>query len=164
MQHYELQPKSLRCLLHRRRLCYGIRNVLVHKESNDSRIGNEFVQQRELLRRQINSEKACSGDVPARPVEARHDAGPDRVPAIDEDDGNGCRRRFGGKRRCIGVSNDYEDPAANQIIRQYRQSIILLLRPAVFDHQIAALDIAGLAQAPVECSDPLRERPRAHSA
>jgi hypothetical protein len=122
------------------------------------------VQERELLRGHVDPEKARPGDIPAGPVEARHDAGPDWVSAIDEDDGNGCRRSFGRKRRGIGVSNDQQDLATNQIGRQRRQSIILLFRPAVFDHQIPALDVACFAQPPVEGSDPLREWPRGHGA
>ena len=86
---------------HRRHLCHGIRNVLVHQHRDDGRFGNDFVHQLEPLRCQIDPEKAHSGDVPARPVEARHDAGPDRVTAIDEDDGNGRRCRFG--RQCGGI-------------------------------------------------------------
>jgi len=40
------------------------------------------------------------------------------------------------------------------------QSIILALRPAVFDRPVPALDRAGFVQALAECSEPLRERPR----
>ena len=38
----------------------------------------------------------------------------------------------------------------NQIGRQSRQSIVLALRPAVFDRHVPALDIAGFAQALAE--------------
>ena len=127
-------------------------------------LGTTSCSSRELLGRQIDPEKAHPGDVPARPVEARHDACPDWVPAIDEDDGNGRRRRLGRKCRGVGVGNDHRDPAANQIGRQRGQSIILFLRPAVFDHHVPALDVAGFVQALVECSNPLRERPRRHGA
>ena len=127
-------------------------------------LGTSSCSQRELLRRQIDPEKARSGDVPARPVEARHDAGPDWVAAIDEDDGNGRRRRLGRQCRGIGVGHDHHDLAANQIGRQRGQSIVLPLRPAAFDRHVPALDVAGFVQALVECSDPLRERSRRHGA
>ena len=42
-QHDELQPEGPRSLLHRGHLCHGIRNVLVHKERDNGRIGNDFV-------------------------------------------------------------------------------------------------------------------------
>ena len=163
-QHDELQPEGSRSLVHRRHLCHGIRNVLVHQDRDDGRIWNDFVRQCELLRRQINSEKARSSDVPTRPVEARHDAGPDRVPAIDEDNGNGRRRRLGRQCRGIGVGHDHRDLAANQIGRQHGQLLVSPLRPAAFDRHVPALDVTGFVQALVECSNPLREWPRRHSA
>ena len=41
------------------------------------------------------------------------------------------------------ASDDHGDPSANQIGRQLRQSIELILGPAVFDRHVLALDIAG---------------------
>src|SRR5262249_17833828 len=42
--------------------------------------------------------------------------------------------------------------ASNQIIHQRRYSVDLILGPAVFDRCVAALDVAGFAQALVECA------------
>src|SRR5262249_37858387 len=44
------------------------------------------------------------------------------------------------------------DLAADQISRQARQPIVLTLRPAIFDRDVAAFDIAGFGQALVERS------------
>ena len=49
--------------------------------------------------------------------------------------------------------------AANQIGRQRRQAIILTLRPAVFDADIAVFDIAGVVQALAERRQIVRSRP-----
>ena len=46
--------------------------------------------------------------------------------------------------------DDHGHLTADQIGRQCRQSIILTLRPAIFDRHILALDIAGFAQALAE--------------
>ena len=45
---------------------------------------------------------------------------------------------------------------ANQIGRQRRQSIVLVLRPAIFDRHVPALDIAGFAQALAERAHTVR--------
>ena len=53
---------------HRRHLRYGIGNVLINEESDDDDFWNKIVQQRELLRREIDSVKADPGDVVSRPI------------------------------------------------------------------------------------------------
>src|SRR5262249_53234978 len=40
--------------------------------------------------------------------------------------------------------DDHGDLSTNQFGRQRRQPIVLALRPAVFDHDVLALDIAGV--------------------
>ena len=61
-----------------------------------------------------------------------------------------------------GVSGrgDHGDPSANQIGRQRRQPIDLILGPAVFDRHVLALDIAGVLQALAKCAQTVRERVR----
>jgi hypothetical protein len=48
--------------------------------------------------------------------------------------------------------------AANKIGRQLRQSIKLILGPAVDDRYVLALDITSLFQALAKCSQPFRDR------
>ena len=52
--------------------------------------------------------------------------------------------------------NDHGDLSANQFSRQRRQSIELILRPAVFDRPILALDEARLLQALAKCTQTVR--------
>ena len=54
------------------------------------------------------------------------------------------------------ASDDY-DLSANQFGRQRRQPIVLTLRPAVFDRNVLALDIAGLLQALSKSAQTVRE-------
>ena len=51
---------------------------------------------------------------------------------------------------------DHGDLSANQIGRQRRQPIDLILGPAVFDRHVLALDIAGVLQALAKCAQTLR--------
>ena len=45
-----------------------------------------------------------------------------------------------------------------EISRQHRQPIIMTLRPAIFDGDILALDIACFGNAVAKCGDAVRER------
>ena len=103
------------------------------------------------------------GDVAARPIEAGDETQPDRIVAD-------WRRRSGIvavaalAASAAGVAADRDDHghlAADQIGRQRRQSIVLTLRPAVFDRHVLALDIAGFVQALAERARRMRDRRRA---
>ena len=59
-------------------------------------------------------------------------------------------------RRCR--SHDHRHLAADQIGRQRRQPIELALGPAIFDRDVAALDVAGFAQALAERGQVRRSR------
>ena len=52
--------------------------------------------------------------------------------------------------------DDHGDLSANQIGCQRRQSIELILGPAVFDRHVLALDIAGVLQALAKCAQTVR--------
>ena len=60
---------------------------------------------------------------------------------------------------------DDGDPTADQVGRQFRQAIVVIVRPAVFDRHVAALDVAGFAQALAECRHAIcgRRRPTRRS-
>ena len=75
----------------------------------------------------------------------------DRVAADREDDRNRRGRRLCRQcRRSTADGDDHAHLTADQIGRQRRQSIVLALRPAIFDRHILALDIAGFFQALAE--------------
>src|SRR5262249_11545971 len=92
--------------------------------------------------------------VATRPGEARDKTMSDRVVADDEHDGDrrscgfGCERRRRTSRRC-----DHRDPAANQIGRQTRQPIQLVVRKAIIDRYVLALGIAGLCEPLAESAE-----------
>ena len=107
------------------------------------------------------SEKIDPCQVAARPGEAGDKTKPDRVFGDGEDDGDrrGCRL---GRQRRSGASgrDDHGDLSANQIGRQLRQPIDLILGPAVYDRHVLALDIAGLLQALAKSAQTVRDHVR----
>jgi hypothetical protein len=54
--------------------------------------------------------------------------------------------------------SDYGKPAAGEIGRQLRQSVKLILGPAVYDLHVLAVDIAGLFQALTKRAQPTHHR------
>jgi hypothetical protein len=100
---------------------------------------------------QFASEPIDACQVAARPREAGDKTRVDWVFSANENnrDYHGC----GLDRECgsSGCGN-HGNLAANQFGSQRRQSIDLIVGPAIFDRDIVALDKAGLLQALVECA------------
>src|SRR5262249_760507 len=72
----------------------------------------------------------------------------DGVIAHVEDDGNRRRYRFGHERRSGTAASDNDrDAFANQIARQSRQPVQLVLGPAVLNRDVLALGLARFLQA-----------------
>jgi hypothetical protein len=150
---------------HARRRKRVVQHLLAHHSSyigkiaDGCRSGDHLAQKLEPLCGQLSSEEGHSGDVAARPVEAGDQAQPHRIGAEHEDDwyrrgGGLCRERWSGAAAC----DDQGHLTASQIGRQFRQPIGLIVRPAIFDRHILALDVAGLFQPMAECGQLLRIR------
>ena len=74
--------------------------------------------------------------------------------AAREDDGNRCRRCLGRQRRIAAARrNDHGHLTANEIGRECRESIVLTLRPSIFNHNILPLDDTRFSQASAERSN-----------
>ena len=84
---------------------------------------------------QLDVEEADAGYIAARPGEAGDEAGGDRVVAAQEDDRDhrGCAFRPGRGR---AARHDHVDLAADEFGGQSGQSIVVTLRPTVFDRHI----------------------------
>jgi hypothetical protein len=82
----------------------------------------------------------------------RHDkTGRNRVAIEDADNGNRPRCTLGRERRHRAARRgDHGHPTADQIGREYRQSVILTFCPAIFDRHVLADDVTALAQTPTE--------------
>ena len=95
------------------------------------------------------AKKTHARDVAARPVEAGDEAAPDRIAPGREDDRHRRGRGLGRERRNV-VPDDHGHRPANQISHQSRQPIRLIVRRAIFDRDVLALDEACFLQALAE--------------
>jgi hypothetical protein len=110
------------------------------------------------LGRQLNVDVAEAGEVAIRPSQAGDEAGCDRVTDASEDDRDRRGGILRGQRRCRGDGRDHINLAADEIRGQSGQPIVIALRPAVFDRDVLALDVAGFVQSLEECSHEGRRR------
>ena len=118
--------------------------VGIDEQAIDGRRRHQFTQQLHPLRPEL-SVKGHAGDVAARPVEAGDESRLDRVITAGEDDRNGGGRRLCRQGRSSAVRGDHSSPFAGPDRPPTLESIVLALRPAVFDRHVAALDVAGFA-------------------
>jgi hypothetical protein len=88
-----------------------------------------------------------TGQIAARPREAGNKTKPDRIIGDDENNRDRRGRILGRERGGTGRCDDHSDPSADQVGRQRRQSIELILGPAVFDRDVLAFDIARFLEA-----------------
>src|SRR5262245_31638947 len=101
------------------------------------------MQQPKLLCPKLRRNEGDTGDVAARPVETGDEAELNRVAAGYEDDRDRRSRRLGYNCRGDVMRSDHRHLTAYQIGCEVGQSLDLVLRPAILDHDILALDVAG---------------------
>src|SRR5215831_12979641 len=111
---------------------------------------DQLMQQLQPLRYFRFSLKAHAGYIAARPAEVGHEAGCNWIAAADEHDRYG---RGGSHCRARGniLASDHGHLSANQIGRECREPIELVLRPAEFDSDVMAVDEPRFLQAIAEC-------------
>src|SRR5262249_29906980 len=116
------------------------------------------MQEFQPLCRQLLGVEIDPRQIAARPRETRDKAKPDWVFADDEDSGD-CRGCCLGRERHCWASgrDDHCDLSVNQFGRQLRQSVDLILGPAVFDGRVLALDVADLLYALAELAHAVRQ-------
>ena len=162
VQDAELQPERAGRCLQFSRLGLGNSGIgRVDHECNGGCGRDQFVQQLQPLRPQLRAQVAHARDVATRMVEAGDETQIDRVTGAEKDDRNSRGRLL--CRQCPSSATEYGDHghlSANQLVRQRQQSIVLPLRPPVFDRHVAALDVAGVAQASAERGQAVRPKIR----
>ena len=116
--------------------------------------GYQLAHESQPLCHQLSAEKIDSCEVAARPGEACDKTDFHWVFGQEEDDrdGRGCRLSH---PRTIGERGDHGNLAPNQISRQSWQPIDLILREAVYDRHVLALNEALFLQALAEFAQPL---------
>ena len=91
----QLPSERARGLLRIRRLTLRFRIIRIHDQGDDSGVGEKLVQKPERFATQFYAEPAHPRDVPARPIEAGHEAGLDGVDAARKDDWDRWSCRLG---------------------------------------------------------------------
>src|SRR5262249_17824346 len=124
----------------------GTRIVWIDKKTYRGNGGHYLVQQLEPLRPQHGVERAHARDVATRSIKASHKAEFDRVFTYHDDDWDDRCCGLGRARGAAAAGEYHRHLTADQIGRQRGQSIVVTLRPTVFDHDILAIDVAGFAE------------------
>src|SRR5207247_1484226 len=121
----------------------------------DSHVGDELVDQAERFFAQAGRKKVYAGHIAAGAVEARDQAEFNRVDSVRKHDRYRTGHRLRGKGRSGRTcGEDDRRLAADQVDGERAEPIVLTVRPAVFDGDVFAFDIAGFFQA----------APRGHAA
>ena len=145
----DLQPERTRCLLH---VCSSrprLPEFRVDKKPTRRGFGHQFAQQLELLARQARVEEVTPVTLPPGRLRLATRPSFDRIAAGREHDRNRRGRGLGRKRRADRTGcDDHGHLAAHQLGRQRRQPIVLTFRPAEFDRDVLALDVAGFLSGP----------------
>src|SRR5262245_8290063 len=159
-EYLEPDPECTGRLLHLMDDEFGARISWIYEKGNYARFGYEFAQEFKPLRLEGDRQTADARDIPAGPVHARDETVLYLVAAGLEDNryrGGCCLRCKGGRGRA--ACRDDSDLTANEIGGQQRQSIVLTVRPPIFDRHVPPLDVSGLAQTLAECGRELRACP-----
>ena len=145
----KLHGQGARRRLHGFGLVSGAGGGGIDERGKDRGRRHQFVQQFEPLRPQLHAQIGDTGEIAAGPGEARNKA---------------KLHRIAGDKKTIGIvavavfaaltAGPFDaitaTRARDKIGGQGRQPIVVAVRPAIFDGDVAALDIAGFAQALVE--------------
>src|SRR5262249_43381829 len=163
LKDFDLLPDRQGRSLHVRDkgLCDG--KVGIDQQANAHGCRLQLMQQPKLLCPKLSKNKRDTGDIAARPVETGDEAELNRVAAACEDDRDCRSRRLGCNCRRGVMRSDHRHLTAYQIGCEVGQSVDLVLRPAILDRHILALDVAGFTNALPECGQIARtiDRPRA---
>lgn len=142
-QDMELQPQRAgrRLLISHSGFSIGVRRV--DEQCYVVCRRHQLVQQLHPFRPELRDQGGHARDISARSVQARDKPRPDRVDPQRENDRNRRARRLCGQcRKSAAGRKDHSHRTTDQLGRQLRQSLVSPFRPAVFDQDIAALDIA----------------------
>jgi hypothetical protein len=150
-EHNELLADGARCRWHILELNLPFGKIWIHQKSNHVNFGHQLAQELKPLRTELPIEQTHPGHIPAGPGEARDQAGRDRIGAAREDNRNACSGGLGGDRRGRTAGRGYHcHMATNQIGRQHWQTIVLIVRPSVFNRKVLPLDVASFGKATTE--------------
>ena len=130
----------------------------IHQHRDDGNVGNEIEQQfHALCTEDAATEERNAGEIAARPAEVSNEALSHRIFACREHDRDRRRGRPCRLRR-VAIAHDHGHFAADQIGRERRQAVKLIVRMPVLDRHILAHDEAGFVQTLAERRVEMHER------
>src|SRR5262245_54177437 len=157
VENLELEPQRASRCLEFAGLDLGDGMHPIDECADGCRRRDQSLQQFQPLRLQLNAHRGHTGEIGTRSIQASDKPECDRINAGDEDDRNGRGRSFGREHsKDVTGLGDYGDLLMDQIGRQRRQPMVLLLRPAILDGDIPTFDKAGFAQALAKGAHPTR--------
>src|SRR5262249_22792208 len=126
----------------------GIGIVRIDKQPKLRNRWDKLLHQPKLFGYQQVGQKAHTGGVPTGPIETGDQSKLHWVCANREYNRNGRGGSLGRKSSggCIS-RGDYAHLLANQLSRQSRQSIKVVVGPTVFNHHVPTLNVADFAEA-----------------
>src|SRR5262249_2123459 len=130
----------------------------IHQNDNAAATRDDLLKQLKPLCCETCIEIAHPGEISPRPVQARHEAGRDRVDTTDEHDWDRRRCRLGRKCRWKVCCSDDCDLAIDEIDGPLRQSLIMAFGPMIFDRDVLVLYEASLTQALAESGHHVRSQ------
>jgi hypothetical protein len=126
----------------------GITSGRIDERADDRCRRDRLVQQLHSLRFQLRAQSGHAGEVAARSIQTGDKPDLHWITAGGENDRDRCGR--GLCRDCpehITGGGNHGNLSTDQVGRQCWQPVVLLLRPTIFDRNVAAFDIAGFGKA-----------------
>ncbi|HXU89772.1 MAG TPA: hypothetical protein VFQ62_13040 [Methylomirabilota bacterium] len=109
-------------------------------------LGNDLLQQLEPLRRELGRNVRQAGDVAAGTRQAIHEADLVGVRRHRHDDRNRLRHRLCSPDCLSTGRDDNVDPSLHELRGQLRQPLGYAFRPPLLQREIAAIDVAQVAE------------------
>src|SRR5262249_45759107 len=154
MHDVDFQPKRCGRCLRLRAVGYGIGIARIDQNPDHAGGRQQALQQLQLFRDQCVGEKAHASNIAPRPIHADDEAEFHRIGTDREHNGYARSRGFGGERGGGRTARgDHRDPTGNQLGRECRQAVELIVRPVVFNGDVPALDETGRTEALTEALD-----------
>ena len=158
IQHVDLHSHDASCRLHVSQRGLGKHRIgWIDKHCNTNRPRHQFTQKLQPLGPHRTCQETNAREIAVGPREVGYQTEANRVSTAGEDNWYRRRRRLGCERLRGASRDDYYDLSTSQLGSELWQLIVLIVRPAVFDGDVLALDITGSPEALAECAHTVRK-------
>ena len=142
-----MQTEGARRLLCVPGLDFGHHRIRGVDDESDGRcLRQQLVHQLQPFRPEFHVQLSCAGHVAAGPRQVGDEAEAYRIARGGKDNRDRCGRRFCSERRRRTCCGNHGDMTPYQIGSEFRQPIVMAVRPPVFDQDVLAFDEAHLVQ------------------